>query len=71
MLLTHLTEFIAQSRPTGAIMREKRTAQNSLFDIFAGHQIGRDLKAMSAWLGGLEAPILGLVVDDLGDDGVR
>ena len=31
-------------------MREKRTVQSSLFDIFAEHEIGRELKAMSAWL---------------------
>ena len=29
-------------------MRQKRTIQSSLFDIFAGHQIGVELKVMSA-----------------------
>jgi len=52
-------------------MRQKRTIQSSLFDIFASHQIGRELKAMSAWLDGLGSKILSLVVGDLGDDGVR
>ena len=52
-------------------MRIKRTIQVSLFDIFAGHQIGLELKAMSAWLDGLGNKILGLVVADLGDAGVR
>jgi len=31
-------------------MRQERTIQASLFDVFAGHEIGRELKAMSAWL---------------------
>ena len=31
-------------------MRQERTVQASLFDRFAGHEIGRELKAMSAWL---------------------
>jgi IS5 family transposase len=51
-------------------MRIKRTIQSSLFDIFAGHQIGRELKAMSAWLDGVGSKILDLVVADLGDVGV-
>ena len=31
-------------------MRPERTVQASIFDLFAGHEIGRELKAMSAWL---------------------
>jgi hypothetical protein len=31
-------------------MRQERTIQASLFDLFAGHEIGRELKAMSDWL---------------------
>jgi IS5 family transposase len=31
-------------------MRQERTVQASIFDLFAGHEIGRELKAMSAWL---------------------
>jgi IS5 family transposase len=31
-------------------MRQERTLQASIFDLFAGHEIGRELKAMSAWL---------------------
>jgi transposase, IS5 family len=31
-------------------MRQGRTVQASIFDGFAGHEIGRELKAMSAWL---------------------
>jgi IS5 family transposase len=31
-------------------MRQQRTIQASIFDLYAGHEIGRELKAMSAWL---------------------
>ena len=31
-------------------MRQERTVQASLFDLFAAHEIGRELKAMSQWL---------------------
>ena len=31
-------------------MRQERTVQSSLFDLFAAHEIGRELKAMSQWL---------------------
>jgi IS5 family transposase len=30
-------------------MPEERTVQASLFDLFADHEIGRELKAMSQW----------------------
>lgn len=33
-------------------MRQERTTQVSLFDGFAGHETGRELKAMSEWLDG-------------------
>ena len=51
-------------------MRQERTVQASLFDIFAGHEIGRELKAMSDWLDGHRA-LLGLVAADLGGEGVK
>ena len=45
-------------------MRQERTVQASIFDLFAGHEIGRELKAMSQWLD--EHPALaGLVANDL------
>ena len=45
-------------------MRQERTVQASIFDLFAGHEIGRELKAMSQWLD--EHPALvGLVAKDL------
>ena len=51
-------------------MRQERTVQASIFDVFAGHEIGRELKAMSEWLDGHRA-LLGLVAEDLRRDGVR
>ena len=34
-------------------MRQERTVQASIFDLFADHEIGRELKAMSQWLDGI------------------
>jgi len=51
-------------------MRQERTVQTSLFDLFAGHEIGRELKAMSEWLDDHLA-LLGLVADDLRREGVK
>ena len=31
-------------------MRQERTVQASIFDLFADHKIGRKLKTMSQWL---------------------
>ena len=41
-------------------MRQKRTIKSSLFDIFAGHQIGVELKVMSALLDGAGSAVLDL-----------
>ena len=30
-------------------MREKRTVQSSIFELYPEHEIGRDLEAMSEW----------------------
>ena len=51
-------------------MRHERTVQASIFDVFAGHEIGRELKAMSEWLDAHRA-LFGLVAEDLRRDGVR
>ena len=51
-------------------MRQERTVQANIFDGFAGHEIGRELKAMSQWLDEHRA-LLGLVAADLRRDGVR
>ena len=51
-------------------MRQERTVQASIFDVFAGHEIGRELKAMSAWLDEHRA-LLGPVAADLRRHGVK
>jgi transposase, IS5 family len=51
-------------------MRQERTVQASIFDVFAGHEIGRELKAMSAWLDAHRA-LLGLVAADLRRERVK
>ena len=51
-------------------MRQERTVQASIFDVFAKHEIGRELKAMSDWLDG-QRMLLGLVAEDLRRNGVR
>ena len=51
-------------------MRHERTVQASLFDLFAGHEIGRELKAMSAWLDD-HRELAGLVAADLRHEGVK
>src|SRR5215208_6510256 len=51
-------------------MRQNRTAQASIFDLFAQHEIGCELKKASTWLD--EHPtLLGLVAADLRRDGVQ
>src|SRR3954454_18844811 len=51
-------------------MRQDRTVQASIFDIFAKHDIGCELKKASKWLD--EHPtLLGLVAADLRRDGVQ
>jgi IS5 family transposase len=51
-------------------MRQERTAQASLFDVFATHEIGHELKAMSHWLDE-HRDLLGLVIRDLASVGVK
>ena len=51
-------------------MRQDRTVQASLFDIFAKHEIGCELKKASAWLDEHLA-LIGLVAGDLRRDEVR
>ena len=51
-------------------MRQERTVQASIFDLFARHEIGRELKAMSAWLDD-HRELARLVAADLRRDGVR
>ena len=51
-------------------MRQERTVQANIFDLFAGHEIGRELKAMSQWLDEHPA-LIGLVAADLRQRGVK
>jgi IS5 family transposase len=51
-------------------MRQERTVQASLFDRFAGHEIGRELKAMSTWLDD-HRELAGLVAADLRRHGIK
>src|ERR1700693_4946131 len=58
------------SSPPEPTMRQERTVQASIFDLFAGHEIGRELKAMSQWLD--EHPVLvNQVAEDLRRHGVK
>ena len=45
-------------------MRQKRTAQASIFELFAPHDIGRELSAMSDWLDA-HPMVLDWVIEDL------
>jgi IS5 family transposase len=51
-------------------MRQERTVQASIFDRFAGHEIGQELKAISQWLDE-HRDLLGLVATDVGRCGVK
>ena len=51
-------------------MRQERTVQANIFDLFAEHEIGRELKAMSRWLDE-HRELTGLVAEDLRRQGVR
>jgi IS5 family transposase len=51
-------------------MRQERTVQASIFDVFAAHEIGRELKAMSQWLDE-HRHLFGLVTRDLVRVGVK
>ena len=45
-------------------MRQERTVQATIFEVFAGHPIGCELKGMSGWLDGQRA-LISLVASDL------
>jgi IS5 family transposase len=51
-------------------MRQERTVQANIFDLFAEHEIGRELKAMSRWLDE-HRELIGLAAEDLRRQGVR
>ena len=51
-------------------MRQERTVQASIFDLFAGHEIGRELRTMSAWLDD-HRELASLVAADLRRHGIK
>src|SRR5499425_3564315 len=51
-------------------MRQERTVRATIFEVFAQHEIGSELKAMSQWLDG-QRGLIGLVAGDLRRQGVR
>jgi len=51
-------------------MRQERTVQATIFEVFAQHEIGCELKAMSQWLDG-QSGLISLVAADLRHQGVR
>src|SRR6266568_5968315 len=51
-------------------MRQERIIQATIFDVFAEHEIGRELKAVSQWLDEHRA-LLRLASDDLRRHGLR
>jgi transposase, IS5 family len=51
-------------------MRKERTIQATIFEVFAQHEIGCELKAMSQWLDG-QRQLTSLVAGDLRRQGVR
>jgi transposase, IS5 family len=51
-------------------MRQERTIQATIFEIFAQHELGCESKAMSQWLDGQPA-LVSLVAGDLRRHGVR
>jgi transposase, IS5 family len=51
-------------------MRQERTVQATIFEVFAQHEIGRELQTMSQWLDG-QRRLVSLVAGDLRRHGVR
>ena len=51
-------------------MRQERTVQSTIFDVFAGHEIGCELKAISQWLD-QQRSLVNLVAGDLRRHGLR
>ena len=51
-------------------MRQERTVQATIFEVFAQHEIGCELKAMSQWLDG-QRELIKRVAGDLRRQGVR
>jgi hypothetical protein len=66
----HAIESKAQPSPPEPTMRQERTVQATIFEVFAGHEIGCELKAISQWLD-RQRGLVGLVAGDLRRHGLR
>src|SRR6266550_4170893 len=66
----HAIESKAQPSPPEPTMRQERTVQATIFEVFARHEIGCELKAISQWLD-QQRPLVSLVAGDLRRHGVR
>src|SRR5437879_11432794 len=66
----HAIESKAQPAPPEPTMRQERTIQATIFEVFAGHEIGCELKAISQWLDRQRA-LVSLVAGDLRRHGLR
>src|SRR5437879_13260861 len=60
----------AQPLPPEPTMRQERTVHATIFEVFAGHEIGCELKAISQWLD-RQSTLACLVAGDLRRHGVR
>src|SRR5205809_5690143 len=69
-LRVHTTAFRTPTQPTEPTMRQERTIQATIFEVFAQHEIGCELKTMSQWLDGQPA-LVRRVAGDLRRQGVR
>src|SRR5260370_12126639 len=66
----HAIESKAQPSPPEPTMRQERTVQATIFEVFAGHEIGCELKAISQWLD-RQRVLVSLVAGDLPRHGLR
>src|ERR1700675_939716 len=67
---SHATESKANPGPPEPTMRQERIIQASIFDVFAPHEIGRELRAISQWLD-RHRQLLSVVAADLRRDGLK
>src|ERR1700750_3346980 len=63
-------ESKAPPSPREPTMRQERTVQATIFEVFAGHEIGCELKAISQWLD-RQRTLVSLVAGDLRRHGLR
>src|SRR5437667_173148 len=66
----HAIESKAQPLRPERTIRQERTVQATIFEVFAGHEIGCELKAISQWLDRQRA-LVSLVAGDLRRHGLR